>query len=1318
MRSRIARLSTIACLLITLPGGTVGLAQLPHPARNGASQGVSEAADRALLTDKPLPDPATLDEKTDPITLYWAGLQFELAPGAEAMQNAIRCYRLGAAQGYAVAMQELGNALYYGQAGEKDIAQAAEWYRKAAELGNGAAMASLAYLQSQGKGVPRDLEQAFAWYKKAEAAGFSSAPFRAEWLKGDLEAAEQRALRAAGTAEVAARAEQGHKLAMFLLGVRYLAGNGVEKKPDEAARWFRRAAEAGLPDAMVNLGSLYSTGTGVAKDPAQALEWWRKAAEAGSSSGEYNVGWAYASAMGVPQDQVEACRWFLKAAEKGDPDALRQIAGAYQSGRGVRRDDANAIYYLRRLAETGDAKAQAAMGNHYIAGNPSESLRINRDVAYDWYLLAASTNRELSRSVEQLARTYGCPFANRLAAASGDADAMQALANDYRVGDGIPSDETQALKWSTRAAECGNSTAMLTLGLLLLEKAKTAGDAEAGMQWLQKAAERDPRASFVAGHCYEQGTGVAKDTARALALYKNGAEANEPRAMRRLGELFMAGHIATRDDIQALEWFRKAAQAGEATAMRRLAAALEIGRGTTRDPKAALEWYRKAAAAGDSEARREAARLAERSDDSLAPLLAAAQAGDPESLFRLGTAFLEAKIAPRDTVAARDWLSKSAEAKHVEATLLLADVLYTGSDVFLPDRPRAAELLRPLAKTGNSRALHGMGYYCAHAEGNEKDPSQARQFYLKAAEQGYGPAMNELGNLLFAGEGATKNEAAAVEWYRKAAEAGDPAGMTNYALALENGAGVARSLVAARDWYRKAADKGSLAAGMALPKFDEPSKKFDLNQELAARGDDRARFAVGMACFEGLGTKKNVELAFAIFQKLAALDADAQAYLGRCFDEGAGVPVDAARAGELFRLSAGRGSAEGMCRYALWLSRGRTNQNAAAALLGQAAVKGHAEAMRQLGLMYQSGSQGLPRDMGRAVENLSRAGNAGSAAAAVDLAQVFDEGRGVRVNPSAAMARYRMAVALGHPDAATRIESLAADAAGVAQWREAIAASDVARQALARATWAQPQTGNDQPRHLTAAEMARLAEMSQPQLADEGIRDATRLAEPRGGSPQPEGTATEAKHTAAEQEAAAAFYGLGMAYYYGRGVVHEPALAAFWLARAAEFDHVGALVSLGACCETGYGVKRDFDRAELYYARGALAGSALAMRGIARLFYDIDETRRDTERAMAWYVAAAARGDAVSMRFVGESRGYGVGGPSDGGEAAQWLALAAAQHDAVAMVSLGRFYETGFGVPKDLERAAALFRQASLAGSADAQSNLTRVEQLLKSPSK
>jgi len=50
---------------------------------------------------------------------------------------------------------------------------------------------------------------------------------------------------------------------------------------EQAASWYRRAAEAGHTGAQCNLGACYYHGAGVAKDAEHAASWFRRAAEAG-----------------------------------------------------------------------------------------------------------------------------------------------------------------------------------------------------------------------------------------------------------------------------------------------------------------------------------------------------------------------------------------------------------------------------------------------------------------------------------------------------------------------------------------------------------------------------------------------------------------------------------------------------------------------------------------------------------------------------------------------------------------------------------------------------------------------------------------------------------------------------------------------------------------------------------------------------------------------------------------------------------------------------------------------------------------------------
>ena len=76
-------------------------------------------------------------------------------------------------------------------------------------------------------------------------------------------------------------AEDGHAESMFLLGVAYAQGHGVEKNQTEAARWFHEASRAGHSRAKVSLGYLYSKGHGVRLDVILAFLFLSEASTAG-----------------------------------------------------------------------------------------------------------------------------------------------------------------------------------------------------------------------------------------------------------------------------------------------------------------------------------------------------------------------------------------------------------------------------------------------------------------------------------------------------------------------------------------------------------------------------------------------------------------------------------------------------------------------------------------------------------------------------------------------------------------------------------------------------------------------------------------------------------------------------------------------------------------------------------------------------------------------------------------------------------------------------------------------------------------------------
>lgn len=58
-------------------------------------------------------------------------------------------------------------------------------------------------------------------------------------------------------------------------------GKGVLQDYEQAAKWFRKAAEQGHGDSASNLAVCYERGLGVPQDLEQAVYWDRKAAEKG-----------------------------------------------------------------------------------------------------------------------------------------------------------------------------------------------------------------------------------------------------------------------------------------------------------------------------------------------------------------------------------------------------------------------------------------------------------------------------------------------------------------------------------------------------------------------------------------------------------------------------------------------------------------------------------------------------------------------------------------------------------------------------------------------------------------------------------------------------------------------------------------------------------------------------------------------------------------------------------------------------------------------------------------------------------------------------
>ena len=187
-------------------------------------------------------------------------------------------------------------------------------------------------------------------------------------------------------------AEQDHVDAQVKLGAMLLAGRGVERDLSAAADWYERAAEQGNVEAQNAIAGLYLTGNGVDQDDFEAARWYRLAAEQGDSEAQYFIGALFYDGRGVNRDYGEAWKWFRLAAYQGDIEAHYMLGRIYADGSGVEVDWAEAAAWFEFAADQGHARAQAELGRLLSVGVPG----VSRDLiaAYKWLTLATEQDIE------------------------------------------------------------------------------------------------------------------------------------------------------------------------------------------------------------------------------------------------------------------------------------------------------------------------------------------------------------------------------------------------------------------------------------------------------------------------------------------------------------------------------------------------------------------------------------------------------------------------------------------------------------------------------------------------------------------------------------------------------------------------------------------------------------------------------------------------------------------------------------------------------------------------------------------------------------
>ena len=354
---------------------------------------------------------------------------------------------------------ELALCYEHGRGTTKDSSKAAVVYRKAALQGHAPSQWNLACLYMNGDGIEQDKKLAIEWATKAAKQDYDLA------LEG---LTKMQYGKESGTTEDSAnimieltrdKAESGEPEAQAYLALALL---DKDNQYEEALEWAERSAKQDNATGLYVLGLIFEHGAGIQKDEEKAFFYFEKSAQKGFAEAEYKIAICYMEGMGVEVDFVNSLEWMKRAAADGSTSAQQFLSGSGNTNaeeEHLQMESPDEMTELRAAA--GDIEAQKLLGACYLFGEGG--ITQNEEVGFSWMLKAAE---------------------------QGDDDAQAVIALCYENGVHVDVDFVKAIEWYEKAAEQGNPEYQHALGLCYMNQIDDQEiNHQKAMYWLKIAGE-------------------------------------------------------------------------------------------------------------------------------------------------------------------------------------------------------------------------------------------------------------------------------------------------------------------------------------------------------------------------------------------------------------------------------------------------------------------------------------------------------------------------------------------------------------------------------------------------------------------------------------------------------------------------------------------------------------------------------------------------------------------------------------------------------------------------------------------------------------
>ncbi len=235
----------------------------------------------------------------------------------------------------------------------------------------------------------------------------------------------------------------------------------------------------------------------VATTPKSSLSIDERAREAaqGNAQAQYELAKALTSGAPLAEKNREAVKWLRKAVEKEHAQSEHLLGILIARGQGARPNPNMAHALFRSAATTGYAPAQYDLARSLLWGFGCEA---NPREALTWFRLAAAQGHVLSQkeSADAYLQGRGCQVDLRQATSylkkavlGGLEENAADLGELYLREDNPVRNESEAIRWISEAARCGNAAAQYRLALFYESGRIRELRPNTGLSWAARSAD-------------------------------------------------------------------------------------------------------------------------------------------------------------------------------------------------------------------------------------------------------------------------------------------------------------------------------------------------------------------------------------------------------------------------------------------------------------------------------------------------------------------------------------------------------------------------------------------------------------------------------------------------------------------------------------------------------------------------------------------------------------------------------------------------------------------------------------------------------------